>query len=82
MAKAKKAKGDELGAMQDVNEALKIYSNSSSAFLLRAKIKLSIGSKKTACEDLKEALKDASEITFKKILLKFKKFNKREYFQM
>jgi tetratricopeptide (TPR) repeat protein len=64
LAKAKKAKGDDLGAMQDVNEALKIYSNSSAAFLLRAKIKLSIGSKKTACEDLKEALKYATENKF------------------
>jgi tetratricopeptide (TPR) repeat protein len=61
LALVKKAKGDNLGAMQDVNEALKIYSNSSAGFMLRAKIKLAIGSKKTACEDLKEALKYATE---------------------
>ena len=61
LALAKKAKGDNLGAMQDINEALKIYSNSSAVFMLRAKIKLAIGSKKTACEDLKEALKYAAE---------------------
>jgi tetratricopeptide (TPR) repeat protein len=61
LAAAKKAKGDNLGAMQDVNEALKIYPNSLSALMLRAELKLAIGSKKTACEDLKEALKYAIE---------------------
>ena len=64
LAQAKKAKGDNLGAMQDINEALKKYSNSIAAFLMRAKIKLAIGSKKTACEDLKEAIKYAAEFKY------------------
>jgi len=64
LAQVKKAKGDNLGAMQDINEALKTYSNSIAAFLMRAKIKLAIGSKKTACEDLKEALKYAAEFKY------------------
>jgi Tfp pilus assembly protein PilF len=64
LAQVKKAKGDNLGAMQDINEALKTYSNSIAAFLMRAKIKLAIGSKKTACEDLKEALKYAAELKY------------------
>ena len=63
LATAKKAKGDNLGAMQDINETLKIdnFKTSYTSLLLRAKIKLAIGSKKTACEDLKEALKYAIE---------------------
>jgi tetratricopeptide (TPR) repeat protein len=63
LARTKKAKGDNLGAMQDINETLKIdsFKTDYTSLLLRAKIKLSIGSKKTACEDLKEALKYATE---------------------
>jgi tetratricopeptide (TPR) repeat protein len=63
LATAKKAKGDNLGAMQDINETLKIdnFKTSYTSLLLRAELKLAIGSKKTACEDLKEALKYAIE---------------------
>jgi tetratricopeptide (TPR) repeat protein len=63
LADAKKAKGDNLGAMQDINEALKIdsWKTSYTCLLLRANIKLAIGSKKTACEDLNLALKYATE---------------------
>lgn len=63
LAEVKKAKGDNLGAMQDINETLKIdnYKTDYTSLLLRAKIKLAIGSKKTACEDLNLALKYATE---------------------
>jgi tetratricopeptide (TPR) repeat protein len=63
LANAKKAKGDNLGAMQDINETLKIdsFKTNYTGLLLRANIKLAIGSKKTACEDLNLALKYATE---------------------
>lgn len=63
LAEAKKANGDNLGAMQDINETLKIesFKTDYTSLLLRAKIKLAIGSKKTACEDLNLALKYATE---------------------
>ena len=63
LANAKIAKGDNLGAMQDINETLKIdsFKEDYTSLLLRAKIKLTIGSKKTACEDLNLALKYATE---------------------
>ena len=63
LADAKKAKGDNLGAMQDINETLKIdsFKTDYTSLLLRAKIKLTIGSKKIACEDLNLALKYATE---------------------
>ncbi len=63
LAQVKKAKGDNLGAMQDINETLKIdsFKEDYTSLLLRAKIKLTIGSKKTACEDLNLALKYATE---------------------
>ena len=63
LANAKIAKGDNLGAMQDINETLKIdsFKEDYTSLLLRAKIKLTIGSKKTACEYLNLALKYATE---------------------
>ena len=63
LAAAKKAKRDNLGAMQDINETLKIdnFKTDYTSLLLRAELKLAIGSKKTACEDLKEGLKYAIE---------------------
>ena len=63
LAESKKAKGDNLGAMQDINETLKIdnYKTDHTSLVLRARIKLAIGSKKTACEDLNLALKDATD---------------------
>ena len=69
LAEAKKAKGDNLGAMQDINEAIKLYPEYSGYLMIRAEIKLALGSKKTACEDLNLALKYATEQKLEKEIL-------------
>ncbi|MDH4403798.1 MAG: hypothetical protein QE264_06110, partial [Flavobacterium sp.] len=74
----KKAKGDNLGAMQDINETLKIdsYKEDYSSLFLRAKIKLAIGSKKTACEDMDLALKYATEDKSEEDIVEISKLKK------
>jgi len=78
LAQVKKAKGDNLGAMQDINETLKIdsYKEDYSSLFLRAKIKLAIGSKKTACEDMDLALKYATEDKSEEDIVEISKLKK------
>lgn len=78
LAQVKKAKGDNLGAMQDINETLKIdsFKEDYTSLLLRAKIKLTIGSKKTACEDLNLALKYATEDKSEEDIVEISKLKK------
>ena len=69
LAEAKKAKGDNLGAMQDINEDIKLYPENPFYLMMRGEIKLALGSKKTACEDLNLALKYATEQKLEKEIL-------------
>jgi len=69
LTEAKKAKRDYLGAMQDINEAIKLYPETPFYLMMRAEIKLALGAKKTACEDLKLALKYATELKIEQDLL-------------
>ena len=79
LAEVKKAKGSYLEALQDINEVLKIktYSDYSfSAYLIRAEIKLAIGSKKAACEDSNISLKIANDQKDEVEILKISNFIK------
>ena len=61
LAKIKKAKGDYLGALQDINEYIKIYAESPDGYTMRGEIKLAMSAHKFACEDFEKALKLATE---------------------
>ena len=76
LADAKKIKGDNLGALQDINEYIKLTSNVPYGYRERAKIKLAIGSKKTACEDLNLALKYATEFKSEEDIVEISKLIK------
>lgn len=64
LAKIEKAKGDYLGALQDINEYIKIYAESPDGYTMRGEIKLAMSAHKFACEDFEKALKLATEKEF------------------
>ncbi len=55
--------------MQDINEDIKLYPENPFYLMMRGEIKLALGSKKTACEDLNLALKYATEQKLEKEIL-------------